>query len=418
MITRRYHPVTTTTPITSVGFAQPEPPEGNTVVDLALTDEQRIIVDMVRRFVREEIVPLEADLDPDADELPAEESARLVALTKEMGLYGLDTPPEYGGPDIDVVTRTLIALEATQHRAGLYVPCYGVFGGARQAQMFEATDAQKDKYLYPMLRGELKTFFGLSEPSGGSDPARAIQTRAVREGDEWVINGSKLWISGADRADYGLVFARTGGPGRSGVTCFIVETAWEGFKVARVVHTLRSAKYATEIHLDNLRVPHENILGQEGGGFAIANDRLSRQRIPYAAECVGVAIKAHEMAVEYAPMRETFGAPLSSRQGIQWMLVENEIDIRSMRWLVLDAAARADRGEPFRTESAIAKLQCAELSFKVVDRCMQIHGGLGVAKDLPLERWFREMRIRRIGEGPSEVQKHVIARDILGAALR
>ncbi|MAP12221.1 MAG: cyclohexanecarboxyl-CoA dehydrogenase, partial [Gammaproteobacteria bacterium] len=331
---------------------------------------------MVRRFVREEIVPLEADLDPDADELPAEESARLVALTKEMGLYGLDTPPEYGGPDIDVVTRTLIALEATQHRAGLYVPCYGVFGGARQAQMFEATDAQKDKYLYPMLRGELKTFFGLSEPSGGSDPARAIQTRAVREGDEWVINGSKLWISGADRADYGLVFARTGGPGRSGVTCFIVETAWEGFKVARVVHTLRSAKYATEIHLDNLRVPHENILGQEGGGFAIANDRLSRQRIPYAAECVGVAIKAHEMAVEYAPMRETFGAPLSSRQGIQWMLVENEIDIRAARLLIFDAASKADRGEPFRTESAIAKLVASENSFKVVDRSMQIHGGL------------------------------------------
>jgi len=387
-------------------------------MDLSLSDEQRIIVDMVRRYVRDEIIPLEADLDPDADELPARDAARLSAITRDMGLYGLDTPPEYGGPDIDVLTRSLIAIEASQHRAGLYVPCYTTFGGARQAQMFEATDAQKDRYLYPMLRGELRTFFGLSEPSGGSDPARAIQTRAVRDGDEWVLNGSKLWISGADRADYGLVFARTGGPGRTGVTCFIVETEWAGFNVTRVVHTLRSAKYATEIHLDDVRVPHENILGKEGGGFAIANDRLSRQRIPYAAECLGVAIKAHEMALEYVPQRETFGAPLSTRQGIQWMLVENETDIRSMRWLVLDAAARADRGEPFRTESAIAKLQCAELSFKVVDRCMQMHGGLGVAKDLPFERWFREMRIRRIGEGPSEVQKHVIARDLLGAALR
>jgi acyl-CoA dehydrogenase len=387
-------------------------------VDLALTDEQRIIVDMVRRFVREEVVPLEVGLDPDADEVAPEDFERLVAKTKSMGLYGLDTPPEYGGPEIDVVTRTLMAFEMTQHRAGLYVPCYSAFGGARQAQMFEATDSQKDRYLYPMLRGERKTFFGLSEPSGGSDPARSIQTRAVRDGDDWVLNGSKLWISGADRADYGLVFARTGGAGRTGVTCFIVETEWEGFNVTRIVHTLRSSKYATEIHLNDLRVPHENILGAEGGGFAIANDRLSRQRIPYAAECVGVAIRAQEMAVEYSQIRETFGAPLSHRQGIQWMLVENEVDIRSMRWLVLDAAARADRGESFRTESAIAKLQCAELSFKIVDRCMQIHGGLGVAKDLPLERWFREMRIRRIGEGPSEVQKHVIARDILGAALR
>ena len=387
-------------------------------MDLALTEEQRLIVDMVRRFVREEIVPLEAKLDPDADELPLEEFNRLVAMVKEMGLYGLDTPPEWGGPEINLVTRCLIAIECGQHRAGLYAPCYYVFGGARQAQLFEATDEQKDQYLYPMLRGEKKTFFALSEPSGGSDPARAIQTRAVRDGDHWVLNGTNLWISGADRADYGLLFARTGGPGRGGVTAFIIETGWDGFKVRRAVHTLRSAKYATEIELKDLRVPHENMLGEEGGGFAIANDRLMRQRIPYAAECIGIAVKANEMAVEYAKVRETFGAPLSERQGIQWMLVENEIDIRAMKWLTFDAACKADRGEPFRMESAIAKLQCTELSGKVVDRSMQIHGGLGVAKDLPLERWYREIRIRRIGEGPSEVQKHVIARDIIGAGLR
>ena len=388
-------------------------------MDFALTEEQTMIVDMVRRFVRQEILPLEENLDPDADEVEPDVLAGLIEKTKAMGLYGLDTPPEYGGPEIDMVTRVLIAIECSQHRAGLYAPCYYAFGGARQAQLFEATETQKEKYLYPMLRGEKRVFFGLSEPSGGSDPARAIQTRAVRDGnDHWVLNGTKLWISGADRADYGLVFARTGGPGRSGVTAFIVETDWPGFKVARVVHTLRSAKYATEILLEDLRVPHENILGEEGGGFAIANDRLSRQRVPYAAECLGAAIKAHEMAVEYSKIRETFGAPLSSRQGIQWMLVENEIEIRAARLLVLDAAAKSDRGEPFRTESAIAKLVCSENGFKVIDRSMQIHGGLGVAKDLPLERWFREMRIRRIGEGPSEVQKHVIARDIIGGSLR
>ncbi len=387
-------------------------------MDLALTDEQRMIVDMVRRFVREEVVPIEETLDPDADEVAPEQLEALSGKVKEMGLYGLDTPPEYGGPEIDLVTRCLIAIECSQHRAGLYAPCYYAFGGARQAQLFEATDAQKDKYLYPMLEGKKRVFFGLSEPSGGSDPGRAIQTRAVRDGDHWVLNGTKLWISGADRADYGLLFARTGGPGRSGVTAFIVETAWEGFNVRRVVHTLPSAKYATEIQLEDLRVPHENILGEEGGGFAIANDRLSRQRVPYAAECIGVAIRAHEMATEYAKIRETFGAPLSHRQGIQWMLVENEIDLRQAKWMVLDAAAKADRGEPYRTESAIAKLVASEASGRVVDRSMQIHGGLGVAKDLPLERWYRELRIRRVGEGPSEVQKHVIARDILGASLR
>ncbi len=388
-------------------------------MDFELSEEQKMIVDMCRRFVREEILPLEDKLDPDADELEPEDFTRLSQITKDMGLFGLDTPPEFGGPDINLLTRTLIAFEISQHRAGLYAPSYNVFGGASQAQLFEATDAQKEKYLYPMLRGEKKVFFGLSEPSGGSDPARAIQTRAVRDGDDWIINGQKLWISGADKADYGLVFARTDpSKGRGGVTCFIVDADTPGFHVRRIVHTLRSSRYATELQFEDMRVPHENILGEEGGGFAIANDRLSRQRIPYAAACVSVAIAAHERAIEYSKIRETFGATLASRQGIQWMLVENEIDIRQARLMCLEAAAKADAGVPFRTEAAIAKYVAAESSFRVVDRSMQIHGGLGVAKDLPFERWFREMRIRRIGEGPSEVQKHVIARDILGAGLR
>ena len=388
-------------------------------MDLSLTEEQQLIVNMIRRYDRQDILPLEDNLDPDEDTLPPELFDGLVKKTKEMGLFGLGIPPEYGGPDVDIMTRTLIALEYIQHRAGMYAPCYGAFGGVGLAQLYEATEAQKDKYLYPTLRGEKKAFFGLSEPSGGSDPARAIQTRAERDGDEWIINGSKLWISGADRADYGLLFARSNqNQGRAGVTCFIVETHWPGFNVRRIVHTLRQALHATEIQIDNLRIPNENILGVEGGGFAIANDRLSRQRIPYAAACLGPAFKAHELAVDYAKIRETFGSPLASRQGIQWMLVENEIDLRTARWFVLDAAAKADRRDEFRTEAAICKLVASEAASRVIDRSMQIHGGLGVAKDLPFERWYREIRIRRIGEGPSEVQKHIIARDIIGSGLR
>ena len=388
-------------------------------MDLSLTQEQEMIIGLVRRFVREEILPLELKLDPDADALDAADRDRLISKTKEMGLYGLDIPPEYGGPDIDLVTRTLIAVEMAQHRAGLYAPCYGVFGGAGLAQLFEATEEQKDKYLYPTLRGEKRGFFGLSEPSGGSDPARAIQTKAVRDGDNWIINGSKLWISGADRADFGLVFARTdSSKGRNGVTCFIVDTDTPGFHVRRIVHTLRSAHYATELQFENMIVPSANILGELNKGFAIANDRLTRQRIPYAAGCIGVAMKAQEMALEYVPQRETFGAPLSSRQAIQWMLVDNDIDIKQSLWIVLEAAEKAQRGDPFRKEAAMAKLVATEAGGRVVDRCMQMFGGLGVAKDLPLERWFREMRIRRIGEGPSEVQRHVIARELLGSSLR
>ncbi|MEZ7964997.1 MAG: acyl-CoA dehydrogenase family protein [Pseudomonadales bacterium] len=388
-------------------------------MNLELTDEQTLIIAMVRRFVREEILPLEINIDPDADSLEPEDQARLIGITKSMGLYGLDIPPEYGGPDIDLITRTLIAVEMAQHRAGLYAPCYGAFGGAGLAQLFEATDAQKEAYLYPTLRGEKRGFFGLSEPSGGSDPARAIETKAVRVGDDWIINGAKLWISGADRADFGLVFARTSqDKGRNGVTCFIVDTDTPGFHVRRIVHTLRSAHYATELQFEDMVVPHSNILGEVNKGFAIANDRLTRQRIPYAAGCIGVAIKAQEMALDYVPQRETFGAPLASRQAIQWMLVDNDIDIKQSLWITLEAASKASQGLPYRKEAAMAKLVATEAGGRVVDRCMQMFGGLGVAKDLPFERWYREMRIRRIGEGPSEVQRHVIARELLGASLR
>ncbi len=388
-------------------------------MQLQLTEEQDLIISMVRKFVTEEILPLELNLDADADELPEQDKRRLIAMVKEMGLYGLDIPVEFGGPDLDMVTRTLIAIEMSKHRAGLYAPCYGVFGGAGLAQLFEANDDQKERYLYPTLRGEKKGFFGLTEPSGGSDPARAIQTKAVRDGDDWIINGSKIFISGADKADFGLLFVRTSADkGRGGVTCFIVDTDTPGFHVRRIVHTLRSAKYATELQFEDMRVPNANILGQVNKGFAIASERLNQQRIPYSAGCIGVAIKANELAVEYSKIRETFGAPLSSRQAIQWMLVDNEIDIKQSRWITLEAASRVDQGVSFRKEAAMAKLVATEAASRVVDRSLQIHGGYGVTKDFPFERWYREMRIRRIGEGPNEVQRHIIAREILGSSLR
>jgi len=383
-------------------------------MDLTLSDEQKIITQTVRRYIQEEIVPLEAELDPDAYELTREEFDRLAAKVKEMGFYGLGIPPEFGGPDIDLVTRCLMEEEMSQHRAGLYSPAYGTFGGAGLAQLYVASEQQKEKYLYPMLRGEKHGFFALTEPSGGSDPARAIQTRAVRDGDEWVINGSKIFISGADRADFGLVFARTDpAKGRQGITCFIVDTDTPGFTVRRIVHTLRSALYATELQFEDMRVSHENILGEEGMGFYIANETLTRNRIPYSAGCVGVAVAAQRMAIAYARQRETFGELLARRQAIQWMIVDNEIDIRTARWLVLAAAQRSDSGEPFRFEAAMAKLVASEASGRVVDRSIQIHGGYGITKDLPLERWYRELRIRRIGEGPSEIQRIIMARDLL-----
>jgi acyl-CoA dehydrogenase len=383
-------------------------------MDLQLTDEQRIIIQTVRRFVQEQIVPLEAEMDPDATSLPREQYDRLSGMVREMGFFGLDIPAEYGGAPVSILTRTLMSEEMSQHRAGLYAPCYGVFGSAGLAQLFEANEEQKQRYLHPMLAGKKRGFFGLTEPSGGSDPARAIKTAAKRDGDEWVINGSKIFISGADTADFGLVFARTdAAKGRGGITCFIVDTDTPGFHVRRIVHTLRSASYATELEFQDMRVPNGNILGKEGGGFAIANERLTRNRIPYSAGCTGVAVAAQQMSIRQAKTRETFGDVLANRQAIQWMIVDNEIDIRTARWLTLAAADKADRGEPFRFETAMAKLVSTEGAGRVVDRAIQIHGGYGVTKDLPLERWYRELRIRRIGEGPSEVQRVIMARDLL-----
>ncbi len=387
-------------------------------MDLELSDEQRLLVEQVRRFVRQEIDPLEAQLDPDAGELAEADFQRLVGLTQEMGLHNMDVPEEYGGSGLDLVTRTLLAFELAQHRAGLYAPCYGVFGGMGLAQLYDASEEQKERYLWPVLRGEKHGFFALTEPSGGSDPARAIRTRAVPDGDDWLINGQKIFISGADKGDFGLVFARTNpDKGRAGVTCFIVDSDTPGFHVRRVVHTLRSTYYGTELQFEDMRVPAANVLGEVDGGFGIANERLTENRIPYAANCVGVAQRAQDMAIEYVKIRETFGDLLATRQTIQNMIIDNELDIRTSRWLTLAAAHKAERGEPFRAEAAMAKLAATEAGSRVVDRVIQIHGGYGVTKDFPFERWYREMRIRRIGEGASEIQRLIIARDLIGGSF-
>ncbi|AKS33698.1 acyl-CoA dehydrogenase family protein [Mycolicibacterium goodii] len=387
---------------------------------LELSDEQRDVMQMVHRFVREQIWPLEDELDPDESRLPETEFERLTAMTKAMGLFNLDLPAREGGPEIDLVTRCLLAIEMSQHRAGLYAPCYDVFGHTGQIPLLSAwaTPHQREKYLEPSIAGKKWACFALSEPSGGSDPGRNIKTRAVKDGDHWIINGDKLWISFAHEADFALVFARTGGPGREGITCFIVDTDTPGFYVRRIVHTLRSTHPATELQLENVRVPEENILGELGKGFSLANERLSRNRIPYSAGCIGIAVRAQELAIQWAKMRESFGKTLAEHQGIAWMLVENEYDIRTATTMVLSAASAADAGKPFRTEAALAKIAATEAAARVVDRSIQIHGGMGVSREMPLERWYRELRIRRIGEGATEVQKVIVSRDLLNNPYR
>lgn len=382
---------------------------------MGVTSTQRDLCERVRTFVVERILPLEETLDPDESEVDADTLAGLVEETKAMGLYNYDVPAEHGGPGLDTVTMTLLAMEMSQHRAGLYTPCFGAFGPSGFAQLYDATPEQRERFLYPALRGEKRVFFALTEPAGGSDPARSITTTATRDGNDWILTGSKVFIGEAHRADFGLVFARTGGPGRSGITCFVVETNTPGYEVVRAIHTLRSGTTPSEIRFNAMRIPNENLIGVEGGGFALAAAALVKIRIPYSAACVGLAMKSQALVLEHVKHRVVFGKALAEHEGIQWMLCDNDLDIHSAALMVLHAASRADQGLSFRRQTALAKISATEASARVVDRSMQLFGAWGMSKDLPFERWYRELRIRRIGEGTSETQRMIISRDLLGA---
>jgi acyl-CoA dehydrogenase len=227
-----------------------------------------------------------------------------------------------------------------------------------------------------------------------------------------VLNGTKMFISHADEAEWGVVFVRTNpAKGREGISCFIIDKGTPGFTPRRT-RTIRTVAVPTEVSLEDCEVPEENLLGPEGGALGLCLDLLTRLRFPYSACNLGVAVAAHRMAVAHAKQRKTFGTPLAQRQAIQWMLADAEVELRAARWLIWEGAWKADRGEDARVEASIAKLYSSEVLGRVIDAAVQIHGGYGVSKEFPLERWYREARVRRIGEGPSEVHRMVIARSL------
>jgi acyl-CoA dehydrogenase len=372
----------------------------------------RILRDQVRRFIREEIIPLEQRLDPDAPGIPDEDFERLAAKTRAAGLWALGAPEEHGGGGLDTFSMSVILEEMSQHRMGLYAPGCGVFGRYPPPAIWAGSKEQIAKYAVPTVREGWRTFFAITEPSGGSDPAGAIQTRAERRGDRWVLNGRKVFISNAHNAKWGIVFARTSKEkGRAGISCFILEPGTPGF-TARNIRTIRTSSIPNDVVLEDCEIPAENLVGAEGQGLELAFDLLVKNRFPYSACNLGVAVAAHRMAIEHAKQRSTFGAPLSQRQAIQWMLADAEVEIRACRWLIWEGAWKADRGEDARVEASIAKLYSSEVLGRVIDAAVQIHGGYGVSKEFPLERWYREARVRRIGEGPSEVHRMVIARSL------
>jgi len=375
-----------------------------------LPEELQILKAQVRRFIRDEIVPLEQRLDPDAPGIPDEDFERLSTKTRAAGLWALGAPEEHGGGGLDTFSMSVILEEMSQHRMGLYTPGCGVFGRYPPPAIWAGSKEQIAKYAVPTVREGWRTFFAITEPSGGSDPAGAIQTRAERRGDKWVLNGRKVFISNAHNAKWGIVFARTSKEkGRAGISCFVLEPGTPGF-TAKTIRTIRTSAIPNDVVFEDCELPADSLVGAEGQGLDLAFDLLVKNRFPYSACNLGVAVAAHRMAIAHAKQCSTFGAPLSQRQAIQWMLADAEVEIRACRWLIWEGAWKADRGEDARVEASIAKLYSSEVLGRVIDAAVQIHGGYGVSKEFPLERWYREARVRRIGEGPSEVHRMVIAR--------
>lgn len=378
-----------------------------------LPEELRLLQDMVRKFMAAEVRPAEDSLEHDAYKMPADKLERLQRKAKEMGLWCYHTPAAYGGAGLGLLGRAVVAEEAAKCRMGIYRSAAGAFGSDPPNVIWEGTQAQIEQFGLPTVQSGKKVFVAISEASGGSDPGRNIQTRAVRDGDHYVINGSKMWISAAEEADWGILFARTGDDrSRGGITSFIIDGRPKGMTV-NPIPVIRSW-YPNEVTFENVRVPVEHRLGEEGEGFKLAQKWLVEVRIPYSSTTLGAAQAALDMAVVWSKERKTFGSHLADKQAIQWMLVDSEVELRAARLLTYQAAWKADLGEDAKVDASIAKLVSSETAGRVIDRCIQIFGGLGVSKELPLERWFRELRIRRIGEGPSEVQRMVIARHLLG----
>ncbi len=369
--------------------------------------------DQVRRIIREEVMPAEAKVDPDAAEIEEEDYWRIAKKTQAAGMWCMGAPREVGGQGLGTFDMCVLTEEMAQHRMGLYNPGCGVFGRTPPPVIYAGTPEQIQTYAAGTIKNAWFTFFAITEPSGGSDPAGAIQCRAVRKGDNYTLNGTKIFISHAHEAEWGVVFTRTNpAAGRKGVTCFIIKKGQKGF-TPRPIRTLRTSALPNEVQFEDCVVPVEQRLGPENEGLDLCLDLLTRLRFPYSACNVGVGVAALRLAIDHAKQRRTFGELLSKRQAIQWMLADSEVELRAARWLTWEGAWKADRREDFRTEASIAKLYSSEVLGRVIDRAVQIHGGYGVSKEFPLERWYREARIRRIGEGPSEVHRMVIARTLL-----
>ncbi len=381
------------------------------------SEETKMIVELVAKFVDQELMPLEAgvlsrEIAGEHCALTKEEDVSLRAKCKELGLWALDAPEEMGGANLPAVT-----LMALNEELGRTVVPFTFPPDSPNLHMLMATAnaQQKKKYLEPYASGDAKSAIAISEPNAGGDPSGML-TRAVLDGDEWVINGRKIWVSRIPAADFVVVMARVGsGKRHEGITAFIVDKGTKGFEVLREIPMLAGHR-TYELAFEDCRIPKENLLGEVGAGFAPMQLRLVIRRLQMGAWCIGMSRRALDMMCTHAKQRVTFGMPLSDRQAIQWWIADAAMKIHACRLMVLDAARKQDLGQDVKFEASMIKVYATEMAAEIIDHAMQTFGAMGVTKEMPLHLMAQRVRVMRVYEGPSEVHRMSIAKKILKEA--
>lgn len=372
--------------------------------EFTLTEEQQMLREMTRDFVNNEIKPIAAKIDAE-EKIPRE----LIQKLGELGFLGVAFPEEYGGGGFGEVGYCLMQEEIARGCMST-----ATFIGAHQSIgsnviYIGGSEEQKLKYLTPLAKGEKIGAFCLTEAQAGSDSFN-VKTRAHLDGNEWVINGEKLWITNGGIADIVSVFART----EKGISAFIVETKTPGFSAGPPEKKMGIKGSTTNaITFDNVRIPKENLIGTEGRGFILAMKTLNAGRLGLGAACIGASKELLEMSTQYAKQRKQFDQSISNFQAVQFMLSEMAILLYSMESMVYRTAVDFDAKKDVNRQSAIVKIFCSESLDKIADYAVQIHGGMGYSRELPIERFYRDSRINRIFEGTSEIQKGIIAREVL-----
>jgi len=381
-------------------------------MEFAASQEQQMLVEAVKTFVEKELLPHEEAVDK-ADQVPPELAAQIRQKAINAGFYAFNMPEEVGGGGLDYLTQALVERELAKVSWALHV-----FVGRPSKILMACQGEQIEKYLLPCVRGEKIDCFALTEPGAGSD-ANAIKTRAARSGGDFILSGAKHFISHAGHADFAIVFAVTdtfeaGGKKRNAVTAFLLDKDTKGLTVRREPKCVSNRGYHTyELFFDDCRLPARQVLGEVDKGWQVAGDWLSAGRVMVAANCVGQAQRAMDLALAWAADRKQFGQPIGRNQGVAFKLADMATQIRAAELLTLHSAWKLDNGQMTDADAGMAKLFASEVLGKTVDEAVQIFGGMGLMDEGVIERLWRNARIERIWEGTSEIQRHIISRELL-----